>query len=338
MEQQPDHPARFLKPQYFVAATVAVIIVVLSITGFVWAHKGVTVVEDGESRFVKTQAGTVGELLDQQGISIAEGDLVSPGLEMAVEDASTVVIRHAVPVTVETSGEPVELEVIGTTVADALIAAGMDVSSGVHAVPSLDTSIEPGMEICVADAYVRIVQEETEISFETTTAEDPSLPQGTRAVLTKGVPGKQVSIFRVLVVDGVEGLRSLVTERVVSEPIDEVVGIGTRRPAARIVASRSQAKAPASGKKLVVQATGYAPGVDGVGTRTATGASAGYGIIAVDPRVIPLGTKLYVPGYGYGVAADTGGAIKGNKIDLCYDTGTEAIMWGRRNVTITIVQ
>jgi 3D (Asp-Asp-Asp) domain-containing protein len=144
----------------------------------------------------------------------------------------------------------------------------------------------------------------------------------------------------VTVADGVETERVLVTERVIQEPVNELIGHGTMRSTGRVVASRSQKRefTPPTGRTLDVEATGYAPNVDGVGTRTATGDQAGYGIIAVDPRVIPLGTKLYVPGYGFGVAADTGGAIKGNRIDLCYNTGDEAIQWGRRDVTITIVQ
>jgi 3D (Asp-Asp-Asp) domain-containing protein len=58
----------------------------------------------------------------------------------------------------------------------------------------------------------------------------------------------------------------------------------------------------------------------------------------VDPKVIPLGTRLFIPGYGYGIAADTGGVIDGNRIDLCYETRAEAMLWGRRTVTITILQ
>lgn len=92
-----------------------------------------------------------------------------------------------------------------------------------------------------------------------------------------------------------------------------------------------------SGKSLSVLASAYAPGA-GAGFITATGKKARRGIIAVDPRVIPLGTKLYVPGYGHGIAADTGGAIKGNRIDLCFDTRTEAINWGKRRVVIYIVR
>lgn len=90
-------------------------------------------------------------------------------------------------------------------------------------------------------------------------------------------------------------------------------------------------------QSLVVIASAYAPGA-GAGHITAIGKRARRGIVAVDPRVIPLGTKLYIPGYGYGVAADTGGAIKGNRIDLCFDTREEAINWGRRRVVVYIIR
>ena len=85
-----------------------------------------------------------------------------------------------------------------------------------------------------------------------------------------------------------------------------------------------------AGSQLTVEATGYAL----TGT-TAVGLQTQHGIIAVDPRVIPLGTKMSVPGYGDGVAADTGSAVKGAIIDLWFPTVQEALNWGRRTVTIT---
>ena len=82
---------------------------------------------------------------------------------------------------------------------------------------------------------------------------------------------------------------------------------------------------------LTVTATGYSmPG------RTATGAPTGWGVVAVDPGVIPLGTRLTIPGYGSGVAADTGGAIQGATIDLWFPTVAQARAWGRRTVTISV--
>lgn len=92
-------------------------------------------------------------------------------------------------------------------------------------------------------------------------------------------------------------------------------------------------------KVLYMRATGYAPYTCGGSRsgRTATGIHAGVGVVAVDPRVIPLGTKLYIEGYGYAVAADTGGAIKGNRIDLGHDTHSQAMRTGRRTVKVHVL-
>jgi len=88
---------------------------------------------------------------------------------------------------------------------------------------------------------------------------------------------------------------------------------------------------PAAGRTLTVSSTGYAlPG------RTATGMPVGWGVVAVDPAVIPLGTRLTIPGYGEGVAADTGSAVHGNTIDLWFPTLARARAWGRQTVTITL--
>jgi peptidoglycan DL-endopeptidase CwlO len=93
------------------------------------------------------------------------------------------------------------------------------------------------------------------------------------------------------------------------------------------------APAPAtSGQKMTVSSTGYC-----LRGTTATGIPVAWGVIAVDPTVIPLGTKMFVPGYGQGVAADTGSAVKGAVIDLWFPTCAQAIEWGRRTVTITLL-
>lgn len=86
-----------------------------------------------------------------------------------------------------------------------------------------------------------------------------------------------------------------------------------------------------SGTTMTVLATGYAlPGT------TATGLPVGWGVVAVDPNVIPLGTRMTIPGYGEGVAADVGSAVRGATIDLWFPTRTQALAWGMRTVTITI--
>jgi 3D (Asp-Asp-Asp) domain-containing protein/predicted nucleic acid-binding Zn-ribbon protein len=93
----------------------------------------------------------------------------------------------------------------------------------------------------------------------------------------------------------------------------------------------STAPAPSGARTITVSSTGYSlPG------RTATGLPTGWGVVAVDPSVIPLGTRLTIPGYGEGVAADTGGAVRGNAVDLWFPTLAQASAWGRRTVTITL--
>jgi 3D (Asp-Asp-Asp) domain-containing protein/peptidoglycan hydrolase CwlO-like protein len=88
---------------------------------------------------------------------------------------------------------------------------------------------------------------------------------------------------------------------------------------------------PQSGSKVTVSSTGYC-----LRGTTATGIPVGWGVIAVDPSFIPLGTRMFVPGYGEGVAADTGSAVKGAVIDLWFPTCAQALQWGWRTVTITL--
>ncbi|MGB3161603.1 MAG: 3D domain-containing protein [Carnobacterium sp.] len=97
--------------------------------------------------------------------------------------------------------------------------------------------------------------------------------------------------------------------------------------------------APSAGKTMVVSATGYSTAQPGLSTHTATGINLLQNpmVIAVDPRVIPLGTMIEVPGYGIAIAGDTGGAIKGNKIDIHFKTVGQALSWGRKTITIRLL-
>lgn len=332
-------PTRFQRTQHLFVAVVPALIVVLSITGFVWAQKTVTLVVNGHQRAFVTQSTTVAGLLRDAGVQVGARDVVMPSLECQLRDGDRVVVRRAVPVTLEVANERIELEVLGDSVADALVAAGMDPSETPGVEPAVDTPLRPGVVICAPMTVVRVMEESVALPFATLEHGDSSLAKGKREVVTAGTKGRATRVYRTLVTEGFEGERVLVSERIVSEPVDRVVAVGTapsRRALARAGAGRP-AGAAKRGRRLTVTATAYAPGSDGVDWRTATGAKAGLGVIAVDPRVIPLGTRVYVPGYGYGTAADTGGAIKGARIDLCYESRAPAMLWGRRTVTIVVL-
>jgi 3D (Asp-Asp-Asp) domain-containing protein len=95
-------------------------------------------------------------------------------------------------------------------------------------------------------------------------------------------------------------------------------------------------------KTITLEATAYYPGPEDTwpytAGYTASGLKAGYGVVAVDPRIIRLKTPIYVEGYGYAIAADKGGAIKGSKIDLCFDTYEEAVRFGRKKVKVYLLR
>jgi uncharacterized protein YabE (DUF348 family) len=349
----PVLPARLLKTPHVVVLIVAAIVIPLIVSGFVWAKKGVTVVIDGQSAYYKTEAETVSQVLEQADIILEEGDVVSPAPEQPVIDGTQIIVRCAIPVTVDFGGEQFEVRVVGNTVADALVATGLDPSIGLEVTPSVETSLTEGMTITATEVFLRIVQEDVEIPFETVEELDETLAKGAKKVVQTGKPGRAMRIFEVLVVGDKETRRTIKAEETVTAAVPQIVKVGTKVPPPPRVATgaSSSGSAPIAGKTIRVQSTAYTPWDAGCGgisvinrKLAAYHIPEGWGIVAVDPRVIPLGTKLYVPGYGYAVAADTGGAIKGNIIDVCYWSGGEAAAkaaartWGRRNVTVTVVK
>lgn len=358
----PEHPARHLKTAHIAGILIAALVIPLIASGFVWARKGVTVVIDGESVYYTTEAETVSQVLEEVDIVLAEGDVVSPLPEALVTDGTEIIVRQAVPVTLDCNGTPLELRVVGATVADALVSAGLDPSLGLHVSPDVGAPLVSGMTITATDVFVRIVREEVSLPFDTVEQEDASVAAGRRIVTRKGVNGTAMRIYEVLVVGEAETRRTVKAEEVLTAAVPELVTVGTRAPEPP-KAPNPTAKAPTptggavpgatpptGGTKMAVTSTAYTPWDPGCGgmaviERKLAGYRIpdGWGIVAVDPSVIPLGTKVHVPGYGYAVAADIGGAIKGQKIDVCFWAGGEsaakakARAWGRRAVTITIL-
>jgi 3D (Asp-Asp-Asp) domain-containing protein len=331
----PVGPARFLKTQHVIAAFIAATLGLSSTTGFAWANKSVTLVIDGRSKSVSTQSADVASLLSEAGVSVGSGDLVSPVSSATLDDGSVVVVRHVVPVTLDVSGQKLQLKVLGRTVADALVMAGLDPTGGVSTDPAVDTPIFAGMTISAKDVFYRVSEQEIAVPFETVVQGDPSLPMDRRVVVTKGSEGSAVRVWQSLVSGGVEGTRTLKAETVISAPVAELVRVGTRRafrqvvPAGRNATNGSDGAPrpytpPVVGKVVLVEATAYTPYACGVDAdwiawrRRLFDAPAGWGVVAVDRKVIPLGSRLFVEGYGYAIAGDTGSAIKGNKIDVCF--------------------
>jgi len=177
----------------------------------------------------------------------------------------------------------------------------------------------------------KVVEKELPVPFPVVQHPDAKLEKGMEVVEEYGSPGKKLAMVRQMFEDGQEAGFDILSEKILEEPKPEVIRVGTREP-----------NDPSRGtirfrKMLVMEASAYTPFDGGQSGITASGIPARHGLVAVDPRVIPLGTRVYVMGYGPALAADTGGAIKGAKIDLCMEDYNEAMRFGRRTVEVYIL-
>ncbi|CUU08476.1 MAG: 3D domain-containing protein [Fimbriimonadales bacterium] len=186
-----------------------------------------------------------------------------------------------------------------------------------------------------------VYREETvAIPFPTVFEVNRRLPPRHRVLVQRGQAGEKWVRWRVVLKNGKEVQRTAIASEVLTPPQPQIYQIGVHGH----IASRGAVGRNTNFytvKTLTMHATAYTPHRSGGGTgsgRTATGLPAGYGLVAVDPRVIPFGTVLYVEGYGMAIAADRGRAIRGNKIDLCYATRQQAIQFGRRKVRVHVLR
>ena len=182
-----------------------------------------------------------------------------------------------------------------------------------------------GLEILVVRVRAVDTSETIPVPYEVRLVDDPSLPFG-KVTLTSdhwcaGVVQRLVRTYYRS--DGIDE-RVVIQEFAQVSPMPKVFTIGSRgRPDALPERLRGD---------VVLSATAYSPEEPGLSSTTSLGVPAGRGVVAVDPSVIPYGTRMWVEGYGWAVAADCGGDIEGNRIDLCYDTVQEAVTFGQRNV------
>ena len=211
----------------------------------------------------------------------------------------------------------------------------------------LETKLEDGMKIEVIDVEEVTVREKEEIPFEVEIVEDDSLLKGSTEVKTEGTNGEKELVYKVTYHNGKQVQKDFIEELVSVEVIDKVVKKGTKEEV-QVASSRGESsredkpkentdknsgQSASNGDHMRVEATAYTGH-----SITATGVKPGWGTIAVDPKVIPYGTKVYIPQFDQVfVAQDCGGAIKGNKIDIYMLDATSVKNWGRRSIDIYVL-
>ncbi|MFN2134800.1 MAG: ubiquitin-like domain-containing protein [Candidatus Promineifilaceae bacterium] len=269
-----------------------------------------------------TTATTVGEVLAQQGIVLGEDDTVDPSAETPLSEGLIIRVRQVVPLTIHVDGQALAVFSPAATVAEALAQAGIAVSETDIVTPPRDQLVVAGAVIEVVRSGEELLVEDEIVPFQTIYQPTDTLDLDSKELLSSGVPGILRRSVRVRYENGVEVSREVEGEWFEQEPVNEVIGYGTRittnvidtpegpREYWRVVRMRATAYTASS--------SGKSPDHPSYGI-TASGLPAGTGIVAVDPNVIPFRSEVYVPGYGIGFAGDTGGGVKGRWIDLGYD-------------------
>jgi len=351
-------------------AWIILLVSVLAVTSGVTIAKAVevqkmtvTLNNDGKIVSVTTMKKTVGALLSEYGIVIQTGDELKPSAEEKLKDGESIEIIRAIPISILADQKRNTVFLVRGTVKDALDKAGIRVLDEDIVNPGLDEKLTTGMNIQIIRTEVKTIVEKTPIPFKGILKKDNQILAGQEKVTQNGALGERQKSIQVKIQEDVEISREVISEVVTKMPVNQVIvrgtrsiqvvsrSVGTRQQHTIVSPARKSTVAPAhkstvapvtSGKMgnteykgvRVMAATAYTY----TGNTTATGQTTARGIIAVDPSVIPLGTRLYVEGYGYGIAQDTGGVINGNIIDLFMESNAECLRWGRKTVRVFILK
>ncbi|MBO1004734.1 G5 and 3D domain-containing protein [Pseudogracilibacillus auburnensis] len=337
----------------------------------IWEPAILVKVRDGKDhQSVWTTAKTVNELLNIEEIYIDEHDEINVALIAPIQSNMEVEIERAIPLTlINGKKKKEEVWTTSTTVADFLEQQGIKLGKLDRVEPDLKEGVEAKDEIKVirVEKVTDVVEEP--IDFAVVTKKDSSLSKGMEKVVREGKEGLLEKEYEITKENGKEVARKFIKEKTIRDSSDKVVAVGTKVLVAQV--SRGQAKASASpaksvqpkaaavtnvstkvatstsneasnaGKEMYVEATAYTAYCNGCSGTTATGidlrANPNQKVIAVDPNVIPLGSKVWVEGYGHAIAGDTGGAIKGNRIDLFVPSKEQAYKFGRKKVKIRVL-
>jgi len=282
------------------------------------------VFDDGVLTTLSAIAPTVGQALKEHGVLVYLGDRVKPGLGTPVSTGVRVYIERAKPLTILVDEGRIVTRTQTERVKEALEEVGVALRGKDYTMPDRLTPLTDNMTVQVIRVREEFVIEDEPIPFETVWRLDPELEIDHRRLAQPGEEGLRRRQIRIRYENDQEKERVMTKEWVAKEPTTEVIADGTKI----VVRELETPEGPARyWRKIRMLATSYTAATSGKSKDhprygiTYLGWKATKGVIAVDPRVINLGTKMYVPGYGFGTAADTGGAVKGRLIDLAYDEG-----------------
>jgi len=327
---------------YFSTGPKVIFIVILlcaGITiGFYSTRKTVYVYIDGKENKIVTYKNTYKKALAANKINVGPKDKTTPSLDSRVNNGDKINIKRAVNVEVAVDGKQLKVLSAEDTIEKMFDAENIVVDEYDKVSPSKQTTLKDGIKVAITRVKIDLVKQTQVLDFAIVQKPDDNMEKGMTKLLQDGQKGEKQITTKIVYEDGKEIARQVVSEVVTKHPVQKIIAAGTLGV---LNLSRGGSKVLYT-KNLRVRATAYCAAETG-GGRTASGTrpirnANGYSTIAVDPRVIPLGTKVYVEGYGYAIAEDTGGAIKGNVIDLYFDSTSDMYNWGSRYVNVYILK
>jgi uncharacterized protein YabE (DUF348 family) len=287
----------------------------------------------GTSAQHATGAATVGDFLRERGITVGNYDFVSPASETPLSDRMSIVYRKAVPVTIVSAGDRRIVYTSADDVASMLEQQGIELSANDRVSPALSNAVHAHEVVRISHVTTWERTERRTVAAPTVARIDSSVSPGSTRIVQQGVPGTSEVTVVFTQRDGGPISAHVVHTTIVQKAKPRIIALGLDEYAAfQRLGANTAAVAAANAMHMI--ATAYTAGCYGCSGITATGRPAGHGIVAVDPSVIPLGAKLFIPGYGYAIAGDTGGAIRGNRIDLGFNSLRDAVLFGRREVIV----
>lgn len=358
MDECPNKPKQHIK-----ILTVLAIASTLSLGVYMYEGKDITISIDNNEREVRTYDRTVESLLQSEDILLEEGAYINYDLDDPLENGMKIVIKTPKNYIVHMGDIEAKIKSVHTKVRDILEDLEIELSEKDVVTPGLDTELEPNdtIEIVRLEEVYEVLEES--IPFEEVTNKNKNLEEGKTKVAQEGKDGIKEITIKKLFVNGELTSEEKVKETIAKEPVPKIIEKGTKKKEPVVVASRggltnkrrentnnnngkfnakSSFIAVATAYDLSYASCGKYPGDKGYG-KTALGTNARHGVVSVDPRVIPLGTRLYIesldgtPDYGFAVAEDTGAAIKGHRVDLFFGNSDAARRFGRRKVRVHIL-
>ena len=318
------------------------LVVALSQTVFAKTY----VITDGDRVVtVTTLATDPREVLTEAGVELEHHDTYT------TEGESAIRIRRGAHVLVSHHGEGMTVEAGDETVGQLLTRLNLEPEAEDVVSHPEDMPVYDGMLLRVDAHLTRQETYTATLHFETTWCADPTIPRGEEEVLIRGRDGEVLCTAEVTYINGKEAERKLLTQTQTIAPVTQVVAVGTGEeaqgvdPGAMPIIGDGYIILPTGEvltytKKDTVRATAYTHTDAGCDRITATGSTVHRGTVAVDPRFIPYGTRMFIVAndgsyvYGISEAEDCGGAIKGDRVDLYFPTYDECMEFGWRNCTI----